>query len=258
MSDTGPAKLPGFQPLRTTDKALAVWSQAVTEHLEVRAGARGNPLEKAVVQRDMVGITKVVDGLTEQKASSKTDIAIDIGSGVMVNIPIEKIVDGLLANQRFKNATASTPAATALTDTSGDSASMKQIESTLASRIDGLVAGKKSLADGAFYISNPTVPLSSGIPTVAGAVTPVVVMHPDALALKSDVVIFNDITIKEMMIDLYKMIYAGQKPVSLNRDSIIFNQQTIADWATEMYAIRVLAQRAQARADEAYQRALLP
>ena len=43
MSDTGPAKLPGLPALKSTDPALQRWAQAVAEHLEVRAGARGNP-----------------------------------------------------------------------------------------------------------------------------------------------------------------------------------------------------------------------
>lgn len=56
MSDTGAAKLPGIPEFRTSDRALAAWAQAVTEHLEVRAGVRGNPAERAALQRDITDI----------------------------------------------------------------------------------------------------------------------------------------------------------------------------------------------------------
>ena len=58
------AKLPGLFALRSDDPSLTAWAQAVNEHLEVRAGARGDPLERAVVQRDL-------DALAEKVAAIK-------------------------------------------------------------------------------------------------------------------------------------------------------------------------------------------
>ena len=53
--DTGKARLPGLAPPSATDPATARWMQAVTERLEVREGARGNPHERALTVRDLVG-----------------------------------------------------------------------------------------------------------------------------------------------------------------------------------------------------------
>jgi len=53
MSDTGPAKLPGIPVLQSGNPALDRWAQAVKEHLDVRSGATGNKLERAVTQREL-------------------------------------------------------------------------------------------------------------------------------------------------------------------------------------------------------------
>lgn len=259
MSDTGEAKLPGIPTFRPTDKALANWVQAVTEHLEVRRGSRGNLMEKAVVKRDLVDITKVVNGLTKGKAASQTDISLEIGGGVTVNIPVDMLVDRLLANQKFKAAIASTDTTSQTTNASGDAA-MNRIASELSSRIDGLAGGKKRLADDAFYLSNPTDPTLVGTTTFGGGTTASgsVARHPDAIALRDSVVFYNDITIKELMIELYKMLYVGEKAVHLSQESTLFDGQTIQDWAQYIYNTQLLAEQAMRRAEEAYQRALLP
>lgn len=63
--DTGPARLPGLPVLKTTDQALARWAQAVAEHLEVRAGARGHPLDRAATQRDLKNAGMTREGLSQ-------------------------------------------------------------------------------------------------------------------------------------------------------------------------------------------------
>lgn len=259
MNDTGPAKLPGIQPLRTNDKALATWAQAVTEHLEVRAGSRGNPQEKTATQRDLADITKVIDGLTQKKTASPTDISIEIGGGVTVNIPVDVLVDRLLANQKFKAAIAPTDTTSQTTVASGDAA-MNRIAAELSARIDSVAGGKKRIADEAFYISNPTDPALVGTTTFGGGLTATggKVNHPDAIALRESVVLYNDITIKDLFIELYKMLYVGEKAVHLSQESTLFDGQTIQDWAQYIYNTQLLAERAMNRADEAYQRALLP
>lgn len=70
MADTGVAKLPGIPTLRTDDRALAEWSKAVAEHLEVRNGARGNPSEKTVVQRDLESIQAALSELRATKTEA--------------------------------------------------------------------------------------------------------------------------------------------------------------------------------------------
>lgn len=254
MSDTGAAKLPGIPVLRTDDRALATWAQAVTEHLEVRNGSRGNPMEKVVLERDMSSITKVVEGLTKPKTAASTDISIDIGGGVTVNIPVDTLVDKLLASQKFKTATGATTTTTDPASVDYGSSAVSRVEAVLGARIDALQGrSTSSLGDNAFYLSGPTGPITGTFinpgPTFGGGADPVKVFkHPNATALKSDVVIYNDFTIKELMTDLYNMIYEGGgptgKPVKLNKASVLWDGQTIQDWAIYMYNTRVLAERA--------------
>ena len=51
--DTGKARLPGLVVPHADDPDLARWIQAVSERLEVREGARGNPYERALTVRDL-------------------------------------------------------------------------------------------------------------------------------------------------------------------------------------------------------------
>lgn len=81
MTDTGAAKLPGLPALRTGDPALSRWAQAVAEHLEVRAGARGNPLERGVTLRELNNATKAVSQIGSTSANPG-DIKIDLGGGL--------------------------------------------------------------------------------------------------------------------------------------------------------------------------------
>lgn len=79
MNDTGPAKLPGLARVSTGNSALDGWIQAVSERLEVREGARGNPYERVVTVRELTAL-----GLDATQWGRKTGTAI---SGVMVQAP---------------------------------------------------------------------------------------------------------------------------------------------------------------------------
>ena len=62
VRDTGPAKLPGLSaPPPTGNPALDAWVKQATEHIEVRAGSRGNPYERAVTVREFAAMAKDVD-----------------------------------------------------------------------------------------------------------------------------------------------------------------------------------------------------
>jgi hypothetical protein len=104
MSDTGPAKLPGLPALKTPDQALARWSQIVAEHLEVRAGARGNPLERSVTQRELLNATRGLDALRSDKsaAAQSGDMVIDLGGGLNAVIPIETLAKRIFESAAYK------------------------------------------------------------------------------------------------------------------------------------------------------------
>lgn len=102
--DTGAARLPGIPVLRTTDPALARWAQAVAEHLEVRSGTRGNPLERAVTVRELLGAT------TELQRGSRTpttlqagEIAIDLGGGRYAAISVNQFAESLRSTKLYKD-----------------------------------------------------------------------------------------------------------------------------------------------------------
>lgn len=62
VRDTGPAKLPGLSaPPPTGNPALDAWVKQATEHIEVRAGSRGNPYERAVTVREFAAMAKEVE-----------------------------------------------------------------------------------------------------------------------------------------------------------------------------------------------------
>ena len=105
MSDTGPAKLPGIPQLATKDQGLASWAQAITEHVQVRAGARGNPLDKGATMRDLEGLSKtVVNSLSTTSNSSTTNaLQIQLGSGVTASVAIDAFTTALKNTQLYKD-----------------------------------------------------------------------------------------------------------------------------------------------------------
>ena len=102
--DTGAARLPGLPVLRTTDQALAKWAQAVAEHLEVRAGTRGNPLERAVTVRDLTNATReITTGFKSSANIAAGDIPIDLGGGRYASLSISKFSESLRSTKLYKD-----------------------------------------------------------------------------------------------------------------------------------------------------------
>ena len=78
MKDTGTARLPALPAVSTGNVSLDNWIRAVSERLEVREGARGNPAERVVTQRELAAM-----GLgSAQWTTDSTSIG-----GVMVQLP---------------------------------------------------------------------------------------------------------------------------------------------------------------------------
>ena len=74
VRDTGPAKLPGLSaPPPTGNPALDAWVKQATEHIEVRAGSRGNPYERAVTVREFAAMAKEVEEILPG-AQAMTDL----------------------------------------------------------------------------------------------------------------------------------------------------------------------------------------
>jgi hypothetical protein len=102
--DTGAARLPGLPVLRTTDQALARWAQAVAEHLEVRSGIRGNPLERAVTVRELTNATKGFSGGSRTASSLQAgEIPIDLGGGNYAALSIDKFSESLRNTKLYKD-----------------------------------------------------------------------------------------------------------------------------------------------------------
>lgn len=105
MSDTGPAKLPGLPALKSTDPALQRWAQAVAEHLEVRAGARGNPAERGVTQRELLAATKGLDYLRSEKSTTVNagDVVLNLGGGMTVTVAIDAFAKSIFDSPLYKS-----------------------------------------------------------------------------------------------------------------------------------------------------------
>lgn len=101
--DTGPAKLPGLPILKTSDQALARWAQAVAEHLEVRAGARGNPLERAVTVRELEEFNRRGSGQAGAFAQGQPLVIVEPGGGVTVVLTIDQFTQRILDSELFKD-----------------------------------------------------------------------------------------------------------------------------------------------------------
>lgn len=103
-NDTGAAKLPGLPTLNTSDQSLARWAQAVAEHLEVRAGARGNPLERSVTQRELDKLARQLAPLTgTSRTVAAGDIPINFGGGLSASISVSQFAQAIRNTQLFKD-----------------------------------------------------------------------------------------------------------------------------------------------------------
>jgi len=105
MSDTGPAKLPGLPALKSTDPALQRWAQAVAEHLEVRAGARGNPAERGVTQRELLAATRGLEALRSDKSANANagDLILNLGGGMTGSVAIDAFAKSIFESPLYKN-----------------------------------------------------------------------------------------------------------------------------------------------------------
>lgn len=103
MADTGPAKLPGLQVPKLNDPAMARWVQAVSERMEVREGARGNPAEAVVLQRDLAGLTQASNYLLEPKrAAQPGDAIIDLGGGLTASVAVDQFAETIRNSKLYK------------------------------------------------------------------------------------------------------------------------------------------------------------
>ncbi|MBD9583786.1 MULTISPECIES: DUF1983 domain-containing protein [Delftia] len=105
--DTGAARLPALARVNVQDKALSNWMQAVTEHLEVRSGARGNEFERGVTLRELVALQGSVQGVTQLLATDKTpgegEIVIDLGGGLSATVAVERFAQSIIESRLFKS-----------------------------------------------------------------------------------------------------------------------------------------------------------
>ena len=105
--DTGAARLPALARVNVQDKALSNWMQAVTEHLEVRSGGRGNEFERGVTLRELVALQGSVQGVTQLLATDKTpgegEIVIDLGGGLSATVAVERFAQSIIESRLFKS-----------------------------------------------------------------------------------------------------------------------------------------------------------
>lgn len=103
--DTGPAKLPALPRLSLADKGLSNWVNAVTEHLQVRSGERGNEMERAVTLRELKEFTgsEAITILKEEKVAGPGEAVIDLGGGLSATVAIERFAQSILDSKLFKS-----------------------------------------------------------------------------------------------------------------------------------------------------------
>ena len=104
MADTGAAKRPGLPALQSDNAALNRWASAVAEHVELSAGARGNPLERSITKREFDAITGAVQYLSSEKREVRPgDTVIDLGGGLTATIAIDRFAESIKATQLYKD-----------------------------------------------------------------------------------------------------------------------------------------------------------
>ena len=105
--DTGAARLPGLPRVATGNAQLDAWITAATEHLEVRAGSRGNDAERAVTQRQLQQYSGALEALQAATASSAEvppglGIEISVG-GLAATMAIKKFEDAIKATRLYQD-----------------------------------------------------------------------------------------------------------------------------------------------------------
>ena len=100
------AKLPGLPAPNFADPAVQRWAQAVSERLEVREGARGDPLERVVTWRDLDqsfgGATAGRSRVSSPSVLSGT-AQIPTGNGQTINIDMEAFSEQLKSTQLYRD-----------------------------------------------------------------------------------------------------------------------------------------------------------
>ena len=77
----------------------------MAEHLEVRAGARGNPAERGVTQRDLLEATRGLDMLRSDKSTTARagEVILKLGGGMTVAVAIDAFVKSILDSPLYKS-----------------------------------------------------------------------------------------------------------------------------------------------------------
>ncbi len=105
--DTGVARLPALPRLNAQDKALTDWAKAVTEHLEVRAGSRGNEFERGVTLRElreaMGGVQGLVEILDKDRKPGPGESVIDLGGGLSATVQIDRFAQAIIDSALFRS-----------------------------------------------------------------------------------------------------------------------------------------------------------
>lgn len=103
--DTGPAKLPALPRVSLADKGLANWVNAVTEHLQVRSGERGNEMERAVTLRELKEFTggDAITILKEEKVAGPGETVINLGGGLSATVAIERFAQSIIDSRLFQS-----------------------------------------------------------------------------------------------------------------------------------------------------------
>jgi hypothetical protein len=100
------AKLPGLPAPNFADPAVQRWAQAVSERLEVREGARGDPLERVVTWRDL-DASFAGDAGGRGRVSSPSVLSgtaqIPTGNGQTINIDMETFAKQLKSTQLYRD-----------------------------------------------------------------------------------------------------------------------------------------------------------
>lgn len=188
--------LPAIPRFNTSDKALAAWVAAVTEHLEVLSGVRGKAENAAVTKAEL---DEAISAIPTAKTVTKTETV---------------AADGVsLTSEEFR--TAVQEEARAVMDTEGSRAS----EAALLARIRQVEATAGS--------TNPLVAL-----TIRKNTGP---RHPGKPEFLPNVVFYNDITIAEYVLDAYQRTHTGEKPMVMHPQTMFYNGYTISAFALDIY-----------------------
>lgn len=191
------AKLPAIPRLVTGDKALASWSAAVTEHLEVRQGIRGKSEDAAVTRAELDAALAKAAPVNQYVENGDSTIPVSTSAA-----PID--------SEAFRRAVREEIRAAAPPD-------RKEADAALLARIRQVEA--KSGSGGSLVSRSLRV---SQHPNSAG--------NPE---LQPNVVFFNGVTMEQFALDYYRRLYSAETPikVDLTADSMFFNGFTVQQWA---------------------------